>query len=191
MITHFKNVPTRARSRRVLFNQSPIDRKLKRLVFSVIILVILAAIYFVSCIVENAAVFFPVRAANLYEPIYETVERKITVIQIKEVDRRYNTEKQQILAYIVEKFGDRSADAITLINKCENHAFNPNAINHNRNGTVDRGIFQINSIHGGEEMFDWKKNIDMAYRIYKSHGEKFTAWTCSKVIGERNYLGEL
>ena len=95
------------------------------------------------------------------------------------------TEKCQILAYIVEKFGDDAADAITIINKCENHNFNPKATNYNRNGTVDRGVFQINSIHGGEELYDWKKNVDKAYEIFQRRG--WTAWSCSHVVGVKSF----
>jgi len=96
------------------------------------------------------------------------------------------TEKCQIMAYIVERFGDDAADAITMINKCENHAFNPKATNTaNSNGTIDRGIFQINSIHGGDEMYNWRTNIDAAYKIFKNRG--WGAWSCSYVIGVKSF----
>ncbi len=98
------------------------------------------------------------------------------------------SERQQILMYIVEKFGDRSHQAIAMLAKCENGSLNPKATNHNRNGTVDRGVFQINSIHGGDEMYDWKTNIDKAYEIYHAHGDTFYAWTCGNVANDRTYV---
>lgn len=101
------------------------------------------------------------------------------------------TEKQQILAYIVEKFGDDAADAIVVIRKCENSSFNPRAVNHNRNGSVDRGIFQLNSQYwGGEELFDWKTNVDVAHKVFTRAGKKWTPWTCAHVVGQKNYLNQ-
>ncbi len=102
--------------------------------------------------------------------------------------------KQEIYLYIIEKFGDDGANAITMIRKCENSKFDQSATNHNRNGTIDYGIFQVNSIHaaryGSEFMTDWKANVDTAYEIYKAAGKKFTPWTCSYEIGQKNYLSK-
>ena len=108
------------------------------------------------------------------------------VVVIEKREQNY-TEKQQILDYIIEVFGDDSADAITIINKCENHAFNPGATNWNRNGTWDAGIFQINEIHGYsiEQMKDWKQNIDAAKKIFDGRG--WSAWSCSHVINIKSF----
>lgn len=97
------------------------------------------------------------------------------------------TEKQQIMNYIVEVFGDDSADAITIINKCENHSFDPKAQNWNSNGSVDTGIFMVNSIHGytEEQLKDWKFNVDVAKKIYDNGGWK--QWACSHVIGIKSF----
>ncbi len=128
-------------------------------------------------------------AAPGHEPIY--LDREVEIVREVEVDRTFTTEKQQIMAYIVEVFGDDAADAITVINKCENHAFNPKATNHNRNGSVDRGIFQLNSQYwGGEELYDWKTNVDVAYKVFTRAGKKWTPWTCSHTVNQKNYLGQ-
>lgn len=101
------------------------------------------------------------------------------------------TEKQQILNYIVEVFGDDAPDAIVVIRKCENSKLDPYAVNHNRNGSVDRGIFQLNSEYwGGEELFDWKTNVDVAYKVFTRAGKTFKPWTCAHVVGQKNYLGK-
>jgi soluble lytic murein transglycosylase-like protein len=59
---------------------------------------------------------------------------------------------------------------------------NPNAIGHNRNGTDDRGLMQVNSIHadlvGGNlsVLYDPATNIKIAYSL--SHeGKNWTAWS--------------
>jgi len=101
------------------------------------------------------------------------------------------TQKQEILNYIVEVFGDDAADAIVVIRKCENSSFNPRATNQNRNGSVDRGIFQLNSAYwGGEELYDWKKNVDVAYKVFTRAGKKWTPWTCAHVVDQKNYLNQ-
>jgi len=99
------------------------------------------------------------------------------------------TEKQQIMSYIVEVFGDDADDAITIINKCENSDFNPKATNYNSNGTWDTGIFQINQIHGYslEEMQNWKKNIDAAKKIFDKAGKKWTPWSCAYVVEQKPF----
>lgn len=123
---------------------------------------------------------------NLSKMEVEAQEYKTPVVVVEERDKNYS-EKQQILAYIVEVFGDDSADAITIINKCENHEFNPKATNWNRNGTWDTGIFQINQVHGYtmEEMQDWKQNIIAAKKIFDASG--WSAWSCSHVINVKSF----
>lgn len=99
------------------------------------------------------------------------------------------TEKEQIIAYIVEVFGEDAPDAFNVA-YCENRNLDPYATNHNRNGSVDRGIFQLNSQYwGGEELYDWKLNIETAYMIFERAGKKWTPWTCSHRVGQTNYLG--
>lgn len=100
------------------------------------------------------------------------------------------SEKQQIIDYIVEVFGEDAPAAFNVL-FCENASLNPRAVNHNRNGSRDLGVFQLNdAYHGGEENFDYKRNVDKAYQIFKSHGSKWTAWTCSHRVGQKNYLGK-
>ncbi len=43
-------------------------------------------------------------------------------------------------------------------------AYNP----HNKNGSTDKGIFQINSVHKKTNLYNWQHNIDVAFNIYKS-----------------------
>ncbi len=131
---------------------------------------------------------------NEPQPIISTQEGEATIIITDDAGQTAEplptdlTERQQILNYIVEIFGDDAHKAIAMLAICENSELNPYATNHNRNGTIDRGVFQINSIHGGEEMFDWKTNVDKAFEIYSAHDNTFYAWTCATKIGQRNYI---
>jgi hypothetical protein len=61
-------------------------------------------------------------------------------------------------------------------------SFYERATNRNNNGSVDYGLFQINSIHfhdagcpsSGTALFDASANAKCAYRVYKSQG--INAW---------------
>lgn len=105
--------------------------------------------------------------------------------------QKQKTEKQEILNYIVEVFGEYAPDAIAVVRLCENGDFDPYATNYNRNGSVDRGIFQLNSQYwGGDELYDWKLNVDTAWIVFERAGKKWTPWTCAHVVGQKNYLGK-
>lgn len=112
-------------------------------------------------------------------------------IEIVEVEKQieFEGEKHEIFTYIVEKFGEDAGDAITLVRKCENSTFDQTRTNHNRNGSVDYGIFQINSIHtarfGEEFKTDWKANVDVAYEIFSEQG--WSPWACSSTIGVKSF----
>lgn len=92
--------------------------------------------------------------------------------------------------YIKEVFGADAERAIGVA-KCES-GLRKNAINKaNRNGSVDHGVFQINSVHtkkrGEDFKTDWKANVRVAKQIFDEQG--FRPWVCAKAIGETNYLG--
>lgn len=111
---------------------------------------------------------FSVRAVETIEP--ETVEVVETVVL---------SEKEQIIQYITEVFGKDAPDAFNIL-YCENRGLRPDAVNHNRNGSIDEGIFQINSIHKQNDMTNWKKNVDFAYKLFKRGG--WSQWSCSHRI---------
>jgi hypothetical protein len=73
---------------------------------------------------------------------------------------------------------------------------NPNAVNRNRNGTADRGLFQINDINipalkkagiisGPEDLFDPTKNFQAARFLYDRKG--WQPWDSSR----KNWEGAL
>lgn len=89
---------------------------------------------------------------------------------------------------IREYFGEHSEDAFKVLD-CENKTLNPRAVNYNRNGTVDRGLFQLNSAYwGGEENFDPETNIKKARMIFDRAGGKWTPWTCAYQVNQKSYL---
>lgn len=117
---------------------------------------------------EPECKFFMVRAVETIEP--ETTEVVETVVL---------SEKEQIIQYITQVFGKDAPDAFNIL-YCENRGLRPDAVNYNRNGSIDEGIFQINSIHKQTDMTNWKKNIDFAYKLFKRGG--WSQWSCSHRI---------
>ena len=92
---------------------------------------------------------------------------------------------------IIDIFG-KDADWAFKCLKSENARHNSTAINYNRNGSVDTGVFQVNSIHCGkvglahnreaciEELKKPEVNIRIAKQIYDGSGSR--AWygrTCN------------
>lgn len=73
-------------------------------------------------------------------------------------------------------------DRISKIINCESR-WNPDAYHVNKNGTVDLGLVQINSIHkniSNHDKLDFKKAIDwMIAKINKDGG--YGAWVCSRL----------
>lgn len=66
----------------------------------------------------------------------------------------------------------------------------PAAVNSaNRNGSVDYGLWQINTVHGGllqqGNKFDPAANAKMALSVYRGAGSKWTPWS---VYNSRRYL---
>jgi TP901 family phage tail tape measure protein len=65
---------------------------------------------------------------------------------------------------------------------------NTGATNHNTNGTVDRGLFQINSVHGGMSTYGTAANAKAAYSLYKKRGG-FADWATFNSGAYRKFLG--
>lgn len=93
-------------------------------------------------------------------------------------------EPPEPIAYIrlrAEQLGVPNSHILTLIRiaKCES-GMNPEAVNFNRNGTWDAGLFQINKIHKQKlsSMLDYTQNIEYALKLYKNQG--FNPWYSSK-----------
>lgn len=65
---------------------------------------------------------------------------------------------------------------------------NPNAQNSaNSNGTIDRGLFQINSVHGAQSTFDLASNIRAAIQI-SNNGSNWQPWSTFSNGAYRRFL---
>lgn len=167
--------------------------KKRLLIASLFILTILVTMYVASKI-ETLS---PVGAVSAPTHEVEYIEKQVDVVREVEVDRTFTTEKQQILAYLVEKFGNDSDKAIIMIGTCENSTFaadRKSGLNIQQSGrrSYDIGVMQINvdenDLDEQKKLTNWKYNIDRGYAKYKAAGNKFTAWTCATKIGQKNYL---
>jgi len=61
------------------------------------------------------------------------------------------------------------------------------ATNHNTNGTVDKGLFQINSIHGKLSTYDLTQNVRAAIKI-SQNGQNWTPWVTYKTGAYKKFL---
>lgn len=93
---------------------------------------------------------------------------------------------------LVSKYFGKEADNMMEVLKGENRGLNPRAENVNKDGSIDRGLFQINSntfadfmrrkkdrlykmgIRSFEDMYDPEKNVKMARIIWEEQG--YNAW---------------
>lgn len=62
-----------------------------------------------------------------------------------------------------------------------------NASNHNSNGSTDRGLWQINSVHGSQSTFDEMGNARAAVAI-SSNGSNWTPWVTYNTGAYKRFL---
>jgi len=97
--------------------------------------------------------------------------------------------KQLTGCHLVENYGwdTKVAYAICMAES----GGNARSYNLNRNGTVDKGLMQINSCHSeliaGRDLYDPKSNLDIAYEIYRSNGG-FKPWVAYNSKSYKKYL---
>ena len=81
-----------------------------------------------------------------------------------------------------EELGESNSDIMTMIKiaKAES-GYRTDAINKNKNGTFDIGVFQINDVHSKrisrQDRMDFEKNIRFAYKLHQEQKHSFTAWS--------------
>jgi hypothetical protein len=142
-----------------------------------ILLAIIFALIFAYCKREEERNFkfvSPIPEAKLIESL-----RVKTVLATEEVS------DIQVLKMIVQEFevfGPRVVREALDIAWCESK-YKEKAENWNTNGSVDRGIFQISSIHGYSEhkLFAAWENINIAREMYRKQG--WRPWVCARKLG--------
>lgn len=82
--------------------------------------------------------------------------------------------------------GDRASAPIMAAIALAESSGNPTATNQNSNGTVDRGLWQINSVHGSLSTFDVNANAKAAVSIKRQQGLK--AWVTYTTGAYRKFL---
>lgn len=115
-----------------------------------------------------------------FQPIAHAPKANATLDEFNIVGQP-TTEKEQIIAYIKEVFG-KDADEALLIAKCES-GIRAEAYNTNTNGSVDVGVFQINSVHGvrAKWLTNWKVNVEVAHQLFTEQGH-WNAWVCARKV---------
>jgi len=128
---------------------------------------------------DNEIVFNSPINVELREPI--TIKKRDLVVEVSAtiIEEKVQTENTTE-ELVCQKFDNTNCRIAIAIMKAESRGDN-GAFNINTNGTIDLGLFQINSIHyktegcSLQEVATVDGNIDCAYSIYKSRG--WSAWS--------------
>lgn len=110
------------------------------------------------------------------------LEKYVTVPEVKAQEVPKETMKEWVLRTVKEA-GIDPYEAYAIIN-CESH-WNDLAINKNKDGSFDIGLFQINERYWKNTdrkcKLDFRCNTFQAIEIYKK-SNSWKAWTCKKVL---------
>ena len=90
-------------------------------------------------------------------------------------------------------FPESAVPTMIAIARAES-SWNPNATHRNSNGSIDQGLFQINSIHSKNSWypsnpFDPYQSAVAAYNIWKGAGGTFRDWSVYNSGAYRQFLG--
>jgi len=110
----------------------------------------------------------------------ETIIKEVQAKFDNDVMEKFELTPQEWVLNEWEKVGQRE-NAYAVI-QCESR-WDEYAINHNSNGTYDRGIYQINDVHNipAECAFDYKCATEFAIELWEKQG--WAPWVCSKNLG--------
>ena len=114
--------------------------------------------------------FVPIESAEVhYVASREAELNSLPSTSIEElIKKTWNNEEEAKIALAIAKAESR---------------LNPKVTNTNRNGTIDCGIFQINSIHKLENCQDPKTNIHYAFGLFQRHGwQPWNVWKNKKYL---------
>ncbi len=150
--------------------QAKAEKQVKMFVVSVVITFLALIIFLAGSIREEKN---PIKVIN--NPNQQSIRviesqdhRTIKILSTRKIPQN------PIIQEIIKHFPECPEIAIAIA-KAESR-LNPQAIGYNTNGSIDRGLFQINSIHGlGEELYNYRTNIQVARKIYEKRG--WSAWS--------------
>ena len=137
-------------------------------------------IFLIGMIIGGSGVFVWLEAPKtLKSQVYEITNKPL----IAEAMGTNEVKELTIEEKIAQAFPENPKVMIAIA-KAESN-LDPNATNVNTNGSTDTGLFQINSIHGEDELslFDVDKNIAVARKIYDKQG--LSAWS---VFNNKSFL---
>lgn len=141
--------------------------------------IFLFALFFVCLILFHVGLLLGVKAKGLDERpvVYEVSVDKAKV----RVEHNTYTSKKEQVKEILKEHSLPIGEAFSIIN-CESR-WKPHALNVNQDGSVDRGLWQINSKYhpdvSNREAFDVVSSTLAAVEIYKERGN-WSAWRCGR-----------
>lgn len=112
----------------------------------------------------------------------------------KEAQRGQHSSLTAYQQYACQKFGPACPVALA-IQRSENPQGKCEVYHYNRDGTLDWGYFQINTVHlkrrgvNLRDLLDCKTNIDFAYQLYVEN-QGFTPWSVYNSGRYRRFLPE-
>ena len=116
-----------------------------------------------------------------YEVSRDSNDKDTSVIQVAEA-KPYNNGD---LVSLIQKTFPECSDTMIQIAKAESH-FKTDAVNVNKDGTKDCGVFQVNTVHGYD--CEWLKNPEnnmlAARKVYEKQG--FEAWAVYNYAKQHN-----
>lgn len=117
----------------------------------------------------------------------ETIVFENPPVEIALVEEQAEESAELTIEEKIRRVFPEAPDVMLAIAKAES-GLDPNATNVNKNGSSDIGIFQINSVHGYDDLslFDPDTNIEAARKVYEKQG--LTAWTVFKTGVYKKFL---
>ena len=164
-----------------LKRKSPIISQLDKIVF-------LGVVIYISLLTLKAVITYSTNLAYDHWLASHTYVSAPVVVFAAEIsptlglipEKELQPTKPNIVAYIMQVFGKYGTDVGVQAINCfySESGLRTEAYNYNTNGTDDRGIAQINSIHGynPQDLHDYTKNIDAAEKVFLRAGKSFRPW---------------
>lgn len=96
-------------------------------------------------------------------------------------------DRKMLEALWVKEGGNPSAQHMAAAIALAESSGNPNSENHNTDGSIDRGLWQINSVHGAQSTFNIPANTKAAISI-SSNGRDWSPWATYKNGAYRQFM---